>query len=64
MANVIIKGTTGGLASAASAFSNFFYDTDQFKWGPYETGNTWPIIDENPDTSAPSLSELLGRVIG
>ncbi|MEI7786119.1 MAG: hypothetical protein WCK08_17135, partial [Betaproteobacteria bacterium] len=52
------------LADAASAFSKFFYDTDQFKWGPFDTGKTWPIIDENPDTSAPSLSELLGRVIG
>jgi hypothetical protein len=59
-----LSTTMSLLASAASAFSEFFYDTDQFKWGPYETGNTWPIIDENPDTSAPSLSELLGRVIG
>ena len=59
-----LSTTMSLLASAASAFSEFFYDTDQFKWGPYETGKAWPIIDENPDTTAPSLSELLGRVIG
>jgi hypothetical protein len=52
------------LAKAASIVSNFFFDKDEFHWGPWNEGKTWAIIDDNPDTPEPSLGELMQKVLG
>lgn len=35
----------------------------EYQFGPVSESMSWPLIDDDPTTEAPSLLELLGKVI-
>lgn len=50
--------------SYLGAAADMVFGSNEFKWGPVSAGETYPIIDNDPSTDAPSLMELMQRVIG
>jgi hypothetical protein len=54
----------GSLLGFLGAAADMIFGTNEFKWGPGTAGLDYPIIDDDPTTDAPSLSQLLQSVIG
>ena len=56
------KESDGSLLGFLGAAASIITGTTDWKWGPVSSGQTYTLIDDNPNTDAPSLTDFVNKI--